>query len=150
MEIVGQQRIKIGLSWYNVLCPKCGSDDKRLKTPYCKKCSRDYGSNHRDYSSEYRSKKQLIEFVDRINRRRGMASMQEVYVEMVTLFHYFYQSRGILDQFNPTVQLEVMWRYLNDLVNNYKNSIIDKPKLSIDIPMSRSAIFYHKNKSDKK
>ena len=144
MEIVGQQRIKIGIYWYNVLCPKCGADDKRLRTPYCKNCSKEYDKAHRDYKSETKSKEELIEFVDRVNNRNGMVSMNEMFVELITLFHYYYDSRGVLDQLTPSQQIEMMWKYIKELAYNWKMGIKEKPKL--DGGPTYNRCYYEKNK----
>ena len=128
MEIVGQQRVKIGKYYYYYLCPRCGSDDKRLRSKHCKACRQEYEKTLRS-NFEPRSKEQIIEFVNRINKRNGMACLSEICVELITLFYSHYQSMGILDQLKPSQQVEMMWKYLNELVSNWENGINIVPVL---------------------
>lgn len=136
MEIVGQERIKVGKYTYTSLCPKCGSDDKRLRSKYCKSCRKDYEKYRRSNGSEDIPIDQLIEFVKRINDRGGMASINEVFGELITLFYSCYQSMGILDQLKPAQQIELMWKYLNEVVSNWERGVNVIPKLDSYIESS--------------
>lgn len=81
----------------------------------------------------------LIKFVDRIESRKGMASIEEIFVEMITIAQYFLQmdsydrythkvgSRLGENYMRPNKQLERMWKDLQILANQYKKNKESKP-----------------------
>ena len=120
---------------YYLTC-KCGKTKESYKTSYCNACCKDYymryagckyelkltpklvqkkPSEEKDYTmfklvkrkKNYYDKK-LVDFVNRIERRRGWATLHEIFVEMITLFN-FYGSQQMIDLLPVDSQLEYMW-----------------------------------------
>ena len=101
--------------YYYYDCPKCGNK-KNLKSSYCIPCMND---KHRgrigiaassedvylktdtvtDNNSSERTPNQykldLINFVNKIEKRGGLASIYEIYVELITLYNHFGRQSSI-------------------------------------------------------
>lgn len=118
---------------YYTIC-KCGKEKERYKTPMCRSCNNEYLRQIRltrdDWSlikikdiKDLRTPKDrtfenpydtiLIEFVDRIERRDGIASMHDIFVIMITLFNHYGHNKDIDNQ-PVNIQLSIMWEYLKE------------------------------------
>jgi hypothetical protein len=125
---------------YYLTC-KCGKKKDSYKTSYCNECCREYymryagckteivlktklvtrkPAEEKDYSVFTLVKrkktfydKQLVDFVNRIERRRGWATLHEIFVELITLFN-FYGSQQVIDLLPVDAQLEYMWRIVKE------------------------------------
>lgn len=62
-------------------------------------------------------KEQLIEFVERIQGRNGMASKEEIFLELIDI-HSYYFSIWSIGGTSPSYQIEKMWK---DIVRKYKS-----------------------------
>jgi len=124
---------------YYRIC-KCGVDKESYKTPMCNACNKDYYINKRSKTNivikdlvvkgkkditlpiervgtKY-YKRLLFNFVNRIERRNGIASLEDIFVDMITLFNYYGCNQDI-DALKTDVQLKMMWDFLRE----YKNKI---------------------------
>jgi len=63
-------------------------------------------------------KKLLFDFVNRIQRRNGLASLEDIFVDMITLFNYYGCNQDI-DKLPTNLQLKAMWDFLKE----YKNKM---------------------------
>lgn len=95
------------------ICQKCGVDKKNNTSSICNACAKIYRVN-RSVDMEI-VKKDIINFIKRIERRKGYASIMEIYVEMITLFYNTFPN-DTYDNFEPKYQLEKMYIYLKDFV----------------------------------
>lgn len=125
--------VKIGKKFYYKLC-KCGAKKNTLKTPYCIDCWRKRKSSIvKDLSefAENRKKRErsginvelsartigkffedkLYKFVNKIERRNGLASMEDIFVELIDLYTY-YGSQKNIDEYSVDKQLQIMWKFL--------------------------------------
>jgi hypothetical protein len=133
---------------YYKIC-KCGLEKESYKMPMCRSCNRDYlnernrskkrydveiknlirkgkgGDKTLDRKKNFWSNK-LIEFVNKIERRNGLASIEDIFVDMITLFNYYGCNQDI-DILPTEIQLQMMWEYLSD----YKKKIEKNSKKSI-------------------
>lgn len=104
-------------------CPKCG-DDKKLLSIYCPACYKaKYGSKRINKEYEKLLEDSLIEFVNRIEDRSGMASMYEIFVELITIYNHFCYFNE-MDSLEPTDQIILMW----SMIKKEKNKIETKNK----------------------
>lgn len=98
---------------------KCKLCDNQINTNryYCDICKLDI------YKKVYRHKKQtkvgvtkkdLEEFVYRLESRKGLASLEEMMVEMITLYNVF--GEEIVDLLPVHKQLNKMWLNLRGMV----------------------------------
>jgi hypothetical protein len=132
--------IREGDKIYYKIC-KCGVEKESYKMSMCRSCNRDYlnernrskkkcdfeikdlvrkgkgGDKTLDRKKNFWSNK-LIEFVNRVERRNGIASMEDIFVDMITLFNYYGCNQDI-DILPTGIQLQMMWEYLSD----YKKKI---------------------------
>jgi len=60
----------------------------------------------------------LFNFVNRIERRNGLASLEDMFVDMITLFNYYGCNKDI-DKLPTNLQLKAMWDFLRE----YKKKI---------------------------
>ena len=126
---------------YYRLCNKCREPKPSYKASYCPKCqleraraqrktgedlvkSLDKVSNSRKETNDstmfddiVRKKlfydKMLIEFINRIERRNGISSMEDIFVTMITLYN-FYGCNKSLDHLKTDLQLQMMWELLKE------------------------------------
>ena len=127
---------------YYRIC-KCGLEKESYKMSMCRECNREY-LNHRNRSKKLydieikdlvrkgkdgdrtliRKKNfwsnKLIDFVNRIEKRNGLASIEEIFVDMITLFNYYGCNQDI-DILPTDLQLSMMWQYLRDKKKNIEN-----------------------------
>lgn len=107
---------------YYKIC-KCGKVKERYKNSYCLSCSNEYSKKQLNKNNE----KFLIEFVDRIERRGGIASMEDIFVSMITLYNYWGYNKKI-NALPTKIQLSIMWEFLKEKRKKikYKKSIVEK------------------------
>lgn len=127
---------------YYRIC-KCGFVKESYKMSMCRECNREY-LNHRNRSKKLydieikdlvrkgkdgdrtliRKKNfwsnKLIDFVNKIEKRNGLASIEEIFVDMITLFNYYGCNQDI-DILPTDLQLSMMWEYLRDKKKNIEN-----------------------------
>ena len=103
------------------ICPKC-LNEKDPKKSYCPQCYRLYYKENRNirtgqlHDPEDGTISRLVEFVDRIEGRGGMASLDELMVEMIGLFNDLCVGKG-LDILPVRLQLIQMWSSLKKIRN---------------------------------
>jgi hypothetical protein len=127
---------------YYTMC-KCGVEKESYKTPMCNACNRDYYVNKRSKTNTVIKdlvvkgkkditltteivgtkyyKRLLFNFVNKIERRNGIASLEDLFVDLITLFNYYGCNQDI-DVLPTDVQLKMMWQFLRE----YKNKIESK------------------------
>ena len=96
--------------YYYYDCPKCGNK-KNLKSSYCIPCMND---------KQYRSIRGIAA------SRGGLASIYEIYVELITLYNHFGRQSSI-DTFDTNKQLSIMWKVLKRkkiIIENIKTDLI--------------------------
>ena len=120
---------------YYRIC-KCGLEKESYKCPMCNACEKEYYRKRRQNKDNYdivikdlvvkgkekdksidtskkRYRKNLFEFVNKIERRNGLASMEDIFVDMITLFNYYVCNQDI-DILPTGIQLQMMWEFLRD------------------------------------
>lgn len=120
---------------YYRIC-KCGLQKESYKMPMCNACEKEYYRKRRQNKDNYdivikdlvvkgrdkdnsvetgrnKYKNSLINFVNRIQRRNGLASMEDIFVDMITLFNYYGCNQDI-DILPTGIQLQMMWEFLRD------------------------------------
>jgi hypothetical protein len=92
---------------YYIHC-KCGVVKDNIKCSYCNHCSnlKQVERYERLNNTSYREN--LIEFVNRIEKRKGMASFYEVFVELISIFNNYYSTK-LIDLMPVDLQLEYMY-----------------------------------------
>ena len=71
------------------------------------------------------SDEDLIEFVDRIRRRGGLASLDDIFVKLITIHTKYYPIIG-MDQLSAEKQLSKMWigvQKKRDEITLFRNNI---------------------------
>ena len=119
-----------GKTYYKIC--KCGSVKESYKMPMCKSCDKEYSKKRAKSKIKYEAsikdlvvrrsdksegkinyKQFLISFVNKIERRNGLASLEDIFVDMITLFNYYGCNQDI-DVLPTDIQLKLMWDYLRD------------------------------------
>ena len=89
-------------------------------TPYCRTCyQRIWQRINRpsDKRVNHSNINDIKEFVNRIEKRNGIASIQEIFVEMISLYNDYgtsYEDR-VVDTYPVNKQLEYMWNKLKSI-----------------------------------
>ena len=128
---------------YYKVC-KCGIEKESYKMPMCLKCNNTYyiemrgrrnakniivrdlvikGSNKDVTILEKPGKyhrRLLVEFVNKIERRNGLASLEDIFVDLITLFNYFGCNQDI-DPLPTDTQLSMMWNFIKEYKNKIEN-----------------------------
>jgi len=138
MKEVREDLVKVGKKCYYRLC-KCGAEKNTLKTPYCPECwkrRREGISVNSLFKDPYmflenRKKRErsgmsidipartigkifedkLYKFVTKIERRNGLASMEDIFIDLIDLYTY-YGSQKNIDEYPVNKQLEIMWTFI--------------------------------------
>lgn len=134
----GQIYCESAKRYYYRIC-KCGRTKESYKSAYCIDCMRSRKRNrlkdaHRpifmtdinDYITNMTSKEwgsYLQEFITRIDSRGGMASLNEIMVDLITLYEHYYGINSIPDV-SPKLQIEYMWKYIKK-VEIEKNTFLE-------------------------
>lgn len=122
-------------------CPKCGADKnlKSSYCPDCQRISTkkhtikvkkhkeieidsevigsDFSKadstleNYLNHSDIINEKINLINWVNKIERRGGLASMEDIFVHMIGFYNYF-GKEGVIDTLPTSKQLEIMWDFV--------------------------------------
>lgn len=111
-------------------CKECNKElpEPKIKrkdsNPYCMRCyhriwqriNKPYVPNH-SKTSELTNEKiinDINDFVNKIEKRNGMASIEEIFVEMITLFYDYGLSIDdkLIDKYPVNKQLTFMWNKL--------------------------------------
>lgn len=126
---------------YYRLCNKCRETKPSYKSSYCPKCQKERSLREKKTSKDLleslerttnsrketndvtmfddivRKKtfydKMLVDFINRIERRNGIASMEDIFVTMITLYN-FYGSNKSLDHLKTDLQLQMMYELLKE------------------------------------
>lgn len=129
-RISNQEKVLIGGKICYKLC-KCGEEKEKPSSPFCRPCNRKYLSERKSIKindklfnsnfcieedklkpSEFRII--LINFVNKIERRGGLASLQDVYVDLITLYNYFGINDKSINILEPAEQLSAMWQFIKE------------------------------------
>jgi hypothetical protein len=129
---------------YYRIC-KCGLTKESYKMPMCKTCDKEYQKNRRENQHNFNVyikdlvvkgsrdatisakvpgkthyPKLLVEFVNRIERRNGIASLQDIFVDLITLFNYYGCNQDI-DVLPTDSQISMMWEFIREYKNKMEN-----------------------------
>ena len=101
-------------------CPKC-NDIKKPTNIYCKPCMTKYRREYDKHKSELKSlidnnDIDIIKFIDKIERRDGICSLEEIFVDMIT-YYQILDIRKNIDDLLVGFQLEYK---LSHLKKRYK------------------------------
>lgn len=102
---------------------KCGSLKETPNRPYCKKCCSEYykGSKKIKEVLPESLDVEVLEFIEHIESRRGMASLNEIFVDLIDYYTWL-KSNGDnsteIDILPPMDQIKIMWM---DLIRWKKN-----------------------------
>ena len=129
-----------GKTYYRIC--KCGLEKESYKMSMCNVCNKEYYKNKRRDKDGYKVKikdlvrngekdmtimakkfywrDKLFNFVNRIERRNGIASLEDIFVDMITLFNYYGCNQDI-DILPTDLQLRMMWEYLRDKKKKIEN-----------------------------
>lgn len=134
--------------YYYAIC-KCGEVKEYYKSSYCKDCQNQYQKRWRKSKpiketkverlelekvsrvitnstwSETRRltiemENSLIKFVNKIDRRRGVCSLQDIFVEMIDLYNFF-GNNSMIDTLPTQIQLSLMWDFLKNKKKKIEN-----------------------------
>lgn len=89
-------------------CSRCGGVKKETTSSICPTCLYNKNGNMKKIEE---NRERITEFVNRIEKRNGMASIKEVYVELITLYSKV-SGMSRIDKLEPNKQLEEMYRTL--------------------------------------
>ena len=92
---------------YYIHC-KCGVVKENVKCAYCGECQRLRDRERYADKNNVSYRENLIEFVNRIEKRKGMASFYEVFVELISIFNHYYSTK-LIDLMPVDLQLEYMY-----------------------------------------
>ena len=102
-------------------CSKCRIEiPLERKSSYCEVCH-NIMSRYTSYVNKSslintpqneKMKNHLIEFVDRLRARKDMASMEEIFLEMITLNNHFVKDRESSREETAQTQIIRMWKNL--------------------------------------
>lgn len=106
-----RRTIKIDGQYYSKFC-KCGATKQEVKSKLCNECAQKKLSNRRIPTGDDCS--ELINFVNKVNRRGGLASIEDIFVDMITIYNK-YCNPSKLDTMETGTQLSMMWQHLNVL-----------------------------------
>lgn len=123
--------------YYYALC-KCGREKEFYKSSYCSECNKKYqkiwrGTDKKrdekvsnlDLGVKIKTKKlenrelkermemEVVKFVNRINRRGGICSLEDIFVDMIE-YYQFFGNNNMLDAKPVNVQLKLMWKFLQN------------------------------------
>lgn len=102
----------------NLMCSSCRMEPKYKTYTKCLSCVRK--NNIYNYRMKMRkSDKELIEFVDRINKRGGFCSIGEMLIELIDLHNNYFRNYEY-DKLKPNKQLSRMWKDLNTKVDKIR------------------------------
>lgn len=127
---------------YYRIC-KCGLEKESYKCPMCNACEKEYYRKRRqnkdnydivikdlvvkgkekDYSiptKKFYYRDMLFDFVNKVERRNGLVSFEEMFVDMITLFNYYGCNQDI-DTLPANLQLSLMWEYLKKRKEKIEN-----------------------------
>lgn len=130
-----------GKSYYRIC--KCGLEKESYKKPMCNACEKEYYRKRRqnkdnydivikdlvvkgkekDYSiptKKFYYRDMLFDFVNKVERRNGLVSFEEMFVDMITLFNYYGCNQDI-DTLPANLQLSLMWEYLKKRKEKIEN-----------------------------
>ena len=93
------------------ICRKCNKDKKASSTSVCSSCAREYRLSKKKDMTEVNKK--IYEFVSRVEKRNGMASGDEIFVELITLF-YETNPVNTYDKLSVKKQVERMYIHLKN------------------------------------
>jgi hypothetical protein len=130
---------------YYRIC-KCGLTKESYKMPMCKGCDKEYHRNRKENQHNFNVyikdlvvkgkrdnsildkvpgktyyPKLLVEFVDKIERRNGIASLEDIFCDLITLFNYYGCNQDI-DTLPTGMQLSVMWNFIKEYKNKMEKS----------------------------
>lgn len=100
----------------NKLCNLCLNDNAyeytKKSTRYCFECKIIDTKSKRTFDVGIReSIPMLKEFVNRVEDRNGFVSLDEIFVELITLYQYF-GNNYVIDSLSVREQIIYMWQYL--------------------------------------
>lgn len=109
------------IRFQNSLCKYCYVT-MTLKVLICLDCKK--------YPETIQSRKELkyselIEFVERINKRDGMVSAEELFSELITIHQKFCTQQKVYENDPPKIQLGKMWNDLKSAYELIKNKTIE-------------------------
>jgi len=95
----------------NPICIECGLRPKHHTYSHCKECKKAISRLARVCRKDIPSAKPVVEFVNRVEKRNYMVSMEELFVELITL-HSEYCIDKLYKNASPARQLEKMFKDL--------------------------------------
>ena len=138
--ITRKDRVLDGDGKYYYATCKCGVIKDSYKSSYCKDCQKVYQNNWRSgkpvkeqkverlqlekiknekSNSTWRESRshtinmenKLIKFINRIDRRNGICSLEDIFVDMIDLYNFF-GNNSMIDTLPTQIQLSLMWDFL--------------------------------------
>lgn len=117
MSVMNREKIIEDGKYYYPVC-KCGVVKENYRTSYCKTCMANYTVKIRDRRNSVQEKinfEELNNFVERMYKQNKMASMKDLFVDLITLHNYFMRNRRDIDCMNVGLQLALMWEDIEKL-----------------------------------
>lgn len=115
-----KKMIKIDGKYYSKTC-KCGALKDNFKSKLCNKCGVEKLASRTRVTKEQSNK--LINFVEKIRRRNGLASIEDIFVEMIGIYNT-YCNPSKLDYMDTNTQLSMMWEHLNRIYERLLNGMV--------------------------
>ena len=102
-------------------CCKCGSSKKSSRSPYCPPCFKVKHLESKVIKNlRIKNRSLLVKFVDRIENRNGLASINEMFVELIG-FHRLYGKDSDINNLPVNEQIYEMYQHLKKLVKKKRN-----------------------------
>jgi hypothetical protein len=110
-------------------CSRCKVEISReQKASYCEVCNKLLNRfntyiNKKSLENNYynnKMKKHLHEFVDRLEARKEMASIEEIFVELITLHNHFTKDNDTMREESAQTQIPRMWKTLKSISEKIK------------------------------
>ena len=133
--------IKIQGKYYKRFC-KCGNLKENITSKICNECAK---VELKPIDPRYYNNEALIKFVEKIKRRNGIASLEDIFVHMITIYNSY--GDRTMDTLSVQTQLGLMWQQLNEIYNKLIgedgeikifNELVEKKKYRQD--------YYQRNK----
>ena len=99
---------------YYPKCNKCGIEKENIKLSYCRGCCARRRVKlcrvlEKGKFEDNGMKLEMIKWVNKIERRGGLASIEDIFVNLITYYNEFCSRKGI-DDFSVKDQIEHMWK----------------------------------------
>ena len=128
VEVIEEVNGSLVRKIYYPKCNKCGIQKKNIKLTYCRGCCARRRVKSRRVLEEGKfedngMKLEMIQWVNKIERRGGLASIEDIFVNLITYYNEFCSRKGI-DDFSVKNQIEHMWKSIRNKAKQFELNAI--------------------------